>query len=70
MQIEKCEAQRAIEKKMLIFVLFLMQQFEHSDEARQFTEFSLSSRFQIAQQIMFAVAFTINLIIVVSWIFA
>src|SRR6266566_1385611 len=70
MQIEKCEAQRPIEKKMLIFVLFLMQQPEDAVKPKQLVEFRLSSRFQIAEQVMLSMTRTVALIIFVFRIFA
>ena len=70
MQIEKCEAQRAVEKKMLIFVFFVVQQFEDTVKPGQLVEFHLRSRFQIAEQVMFSMTRTVHLIIFVLWIFA
>src|SRR6266576_6475837 len=60
----------AVEKKMLIFVLLIVQQLEDAVKPGQLVEFRLRCCFQIAKHAMFSMTRTVDLIVFVLWIFA
>src|SRR5438270_13577752 len=70
MQTKKCDAQKPLEQKLATWILPLVQDFNRAHKAWQSSKVGLHTGFQIAHDIMFTVAWPINLIVRIARVFA
>ena len=70
MQTEKREPHRSFKEEMLVFVLTVVKDLKRTVKSWDFAELCFSSRFQIAQEKMLPMTGSVDLIVLIVWIFA